>query len=166
MRKLVLFSLMAGTALSLASCFRDIDITFDAQRQVELEEAVRRTPATGQTFPIIDVTRMAGVQTYQVNLVGAKLTTPSELTYSVDTAIAPLLNATTIRAVEGVHYRLDNGGKITLKADTSFAAMRLNVLNPGAAANRRALVLLRLDGNDQLRPAENYRRLAVRINLN
>jgi hypothetical protein len=101
----------------------------------------------------------------QVNLAGTHLKASEEMTVSVDTAISRLLNATTIRAVEGVHYNL-NGGKFTFKADTSFSVVRFNVLNPGPSAGRSALLVLKLDGNSNIKPSENYRRVGYRISLN
>lgn len=149
----------------MAGCFKDIDTTFDEYRVVELETAVRTTPASGVSFPIVNVTRTTGAINNQVNLVGTHLKAPEEMTFSVDTAISQLLNATTVRAVEGTHYNL-NGGKFTFKADTSFAFLRFNILNPGASTGRTALLVLKLDGNANIKPSENYRRVGYRINLN
>jgi hypothetical protein len=165
MKKALIYSFVLFVALLATSCFKEIDITYDENKFVEFEDAVRRTPAAGVTYPIIALTRTSGSYTALVNLAGGQLKESQEMTVSIDTAIAPLLNATTIRAVEGTHFNL-SGGKFTFKADTSFSTYRLNVLNPGANTGRSALLVLKLDGSSTVKPAENYRRVGFRINLN
>jgi hypothetical protein len=149
----------------LSSCFEDKTIVFDQPALVEFETAVRTAPAAGVIYPIISTTRTAGTLPLQVNLVGAHIKTPQELTVTVDTAISRLLNATTIRAVEGTHFSL-NGGKVTMKADTSFAVYRFNVQNVAPVTGRTALVVLKLEDGGSLKASENYRRVGYRINLN
>ena len=151
--------------LSLSSCFEDNKIVFDQVKLVELEDAVKRTPAAGAKFPIISVNRGNTTQNLQVNLIGTHLKSAEVLKFSIDTTISAFLNANTIRAVEGVHFSL-NGGEFTLKSDTSFATMSFNILDPGQNAGKSALLLLKLDGNSTLKPNENYRRVGYRINLN
>jgi len=160
---ITLLVLLCG--LFLAGCFQDIDTTFDEYRLVELETAVRTTSASGATFPIVSVTRTVGIISNQVNIAGRQLKAPEEMAFSIDTAVSSFLNATTIRAVEGTHYNL-NGGKFTFKADTSFSVIRFNVLNPGPVTGRSALLILKLDGNSNVKVSENYRRVGYRINLN
>ncbi len=164
MKKSFLFVTIMTIGLGLAGCFKDIDRTFDEYKLVEFETAVRSTPAAGFTFPIVNITRTAGTVAAQVNLVGTHFKTGEEMSFSIDTAVSKLLNATTIRAVEGVHFNL-NGGKFTFKADTSFSFARFNVLNPGATAGRTAILVLKLDGSSTIKPAENYRRIGYRIDL-
>ena len=146
------------------SCFDDLRIKFDKEGVVEFEDAVRRTPTAGAIFPIIAVTRSSGQQALQVNLVGQQLKSSQELSISVDTSIATFLNNSTIRAVEGTHFSL-NGGKFMMKSDTSFSAFRFNVQNGSPVAGRTALVVLKLEGGNSLKPSENYRRVGFRINL-
>ncbi len=165
MKKYILTFSILLSGFFLTGCFKDIDTTFDEYRLVELETSVRTGPAAGVIFPIVAATRTSGLISNQVNLAGTQLKALEEMAFSADTAISNLLNATTIRAVEGVHYNL-NGGKFTFKADTSFSTIRFNILNPGPSTGRSALLVLKLDGNSNIKPSENYRRVGYRINLN
>jgi hypothetical protein len=164
MKKYILIFFISMMSLSLTSCFKELDYTFDEVKQVEFETAVRTAPAAGYTFPVIATTRTAGNINLQINLIGEQLKSPEDLTITVDTAGTGLLTSAITRAVEGTHFNL-NGGKVTIKPDTSFVNFRLSILNPGATAGRQALVVLKLNGTDKIKAAENYRRVAYRINL-
>lgn len=163
MKQLAIAFLLVVT-ISVSSCFKEYDYTYNETKLVELEDAVRRTPASGVTYPIIAVTRTSGTQSLMVNLVGEQLKAPQDMTYSIDTAISGLLNATTIRAVEGTHFNL-NGGKFTFKQDTSFSFVKLDILNSPAQTGKTALLLLKLDGSSDIKANENYRRVGFRIDL-
>ncbi len=161
-----IFSLIFITALciSLVSCIDQPDYLFDEAKQIEFETAVRTAPAPGFIFPVVATTRTAGAINLQINLIGSQLKTPEDITVSVDTSGTSLLTANITRAVEGKHFNL-NGGKVTIKADTSFVNYRLNILNSGAEAGKQALIVLKLEGTNNLKAAENYRRVGYRINL-
>jgi hypothetical protein len=163
-RKIKTIMILVFMTTLLSSCFEDMKVKFDKLVLVEFEDAVRRAPATGVAFPIIAVTRTAGTQSLQVNLVGSQLKAVEEMNVSVDTTIAALLNTNTIRAVEGTHFSL-NGGKFVMKQDTSFAAFRFNVQNVTPLAGKSALVVLKLDGGTNIKASENYRRVGFRIAL-
>lgn len=159
----ITFALL-GVMTLLSSCMEDMSIRFDKKGIVEFESAVRTAPAAGAIFPIIATTRIAGTLPLQVNLVGSQLKTSEEMAVTVDTAISRFLNATTIRAVEGTHFSL-NGGKVVMKADTSFAVYRFNIQNVTPVAGRSALVVLKLEDGSNLKASENYRRVGYRIAL-
>ena len=163
-KKYIITFALLGIMTLVSSCFEDMSIRFDKPGLVEFESAVRTAPAAGAIYPIIATTRSAGILPLQVNLVGTHLKTAEEMTVTVDTAIAKFLNSTTIRAVEGTHFSL-NGGKIVMKADTSFSVYRFNIQNVSPVAGRSALVVLKLEGGNSLKPSENYRRVGFRINL-
>lgn len=163
MKQLAIAFLLVVT-ISVSSCFKEYDYTYDETKLVELEDAVRRTPASGVTYPIIAVTRTSGTQSLMVNLVGKQLSAPQDMTYSIDTAISGLLNANTLRAVEGTHFNL-NGGKFTFKQDTSFSFIKMDILNVPAQTGKTALLLLKLDGSSDIKANENYRRVGFRIDL-
>lgn len=165
--KFIKIASLCAIVLFAFSCVKGLDYTYDETKVVELEDAVRRTPSAGVKYPLIAVTRTAGVQSLQVNLVGKQLLTDQEMTFSVDTAIAfQLTNSANIRAVEGTHFKLNNGGKFIMSKDSSFARMNVEILNPGANTGKFAVVMLRLDGSAEIKPSENYRRVAFRIALN
>jgi hypothetical protein len=153
-------------ALLGTGCFKDEDFNFDKIRLVEFEDAVRLTPPAGFSYGVITVTRTTASRNFQVNLVGKQLEAPETIRFSVDTAISRFLNATTIRAVEGVHYDLQ-GGNLNFEVAKSTANVTLRLpANIPQNTGRTALLVLKLDGNDNIKPSENYRRIGVRINLN
>jgi hypothetical protein len=126
-----------------------------------------RSKAAGQTFPIMPtITRTAGTPSYQVNLVAAQLGSAEDISFSLEPVPASLLNATTIEAVEGVHFTFNP--VTTFPEATSKSNFTGITILPGfpVDAGKTALLVLVLDGNDKLKPSENYRRLAIRINLN
>lgn len=155
---------LVGVMILVSSCFEDMSIRFNKPAVVEFESAVRTAPAAGAIFPIIATNRSAGSLPLQINLVGAQLKAPQEMTITVDTAISRFLNATTIRAVEGTHFSL-NGGKVVMKADTSFAVYRFSIQQVTPVAGRSALVVLKLEDGGALKASENYRRVGYRIAL-
>ena len=163
MKQLVIATLMV-VIFSTSACFRDIDNTFNEYKVVELEDAVKRTPASGLTYPVISLTKTAGTQTLVANLVGEKLTADQDMTFSIDTAIYTQLNATTIRGEAGTHFNL-NGGKFTIKQDSSFASLKFDVINT-TVTGKSVFFVLKLDGNTDIKPSENYRRVGFKINLN
>ena len=166
MKSFRIHTLLVASLLILSSCFEDTKVVWN-DAQVEFEDAVLRTPATGEKFPIIALTRASGTPSYQVNLIGAHLAAPEDVVFSVEEVPDHLLNATTIRAVEGVHYTL-SGTTVTFPeqaSTTTFTNMTIVNTFP-TQAGMSALVIIRLDGNNNIAPAENYRRLAFRISLN
>jgi hypothetical protein len=163
MKQLIIAFLILMT-VSLLSCAKELDYTFNEYKVVELEDAVRRTPAAGLTYPIIAITRTSGRQSLQVNLVGEKLTEPQDMTFSLDTAISSALTANNLRAVEGTHFNL-NGSKFTVGKDSSFARINIDIPVGTAQAGKTAFFVVKLDGNNDIKPSENYRRVGFRIDL-
>lgn len=166
MRKISTFLAIIIFSAVLTSCFEDHKILF-LDSLVEFEDAVMRSKAAGQTFPIMPtITRTAGTPSYQVNLVAAQLGSAEDISFSLEPVPAALLNATTIEAVEGVHFTFNP--VTTFPEATSKSNFTGITILPGfpVDAGKTALLVLVLDGNDNLKPSENYRRLAIRINLN
>jgi hypothetical protein len=163
-KKYIITFALFGIMTLASSCLEDLTIRFDKPALVEFESAVRTAPAAGAIYPIIATTRTAGALPLQVNLVGTQLKAAQELTVTVDTAISKFLNSTTIRAVEGTHFSL-NGGKVIIKADTSFSVYRFNIQNVTPVTGRSALVVLKLEDGSSLKASENYRRVGYRIAL-
>jgi hypothetical protein len=166
MKKISTFLAIVFFSAALTSCFEDHKILFQ-DSLVEFEDAVTRSKAAGQLFPLMPViTRTAGTPSYQINLVAAQLTSAEDLNFSLEAVPASLLNATTIEAVEGVHFTFNPVATFPEAASKSnFTGI---TILPGfpADAGKTAILILKLDGNDTLLPSENYRRLAIRINLN
>ena len=152
--------------LVMTGCFKDTEILFEGT-QIEFEDAVLRTPQSGQIFPIINLTRASGSPAYQVNLIGLQLAQGAEISFSLDTVPKILLNSTTIEAQEGVHFNLTEVG-VTFPESASTTNVGAFTIVPTfpAQAGKTALFVIKLDDSEKLRPAENYRRLGFRINLN
>jgi hypothetical protein len=165
MKALKLYTLILFVGVFLTSCFDDNKIVYTGS-QVEFEDAVMRTRPAGLIFPLINLTRASGTPNYQVNLVGEQLELTQDLTFTLDEVPASLLNATTIAAEEGVHFTL-NGNTISFPQEASVVPANPFTINSGfpAQAGKFAVFVIRLDGNDQLLPSENYRRLGFRIDL-
>ena len=164
MKKIFTGVMLAGLIGLTTACFKDTKTVFDGVKFVEFESAVRLSPAVGATFPIISVKRTDPSIMAVINLVGSQLKATETMKISIDTAIAPFLNATTIRGVEGKHFSL-NGGSFTFKTDTSFNVLRLPIPTQAADKGKSALFVLKLDGSDGIKPSENYRRVGYRIAL-
>lgn len=165
--KKICILLLALSTMMLSGCFKEFDNTF-TDIQVEFEDAVRTARAAGVVFPVFNLTRASGVRNHQVNLIGPHFSADQEMTFVVDTEVSidPLLNANTIRAVEGVHFNI-RGGRVTIPANSSVGTVSFEILNTfPAQTGRTAILVLRLDGNAQIKPAENFRRIGFRINLN
>lgn len=166
MKKIKIYGLIFSLMMLLSSCFEDRRVYFE-DMLLEFEDAVMRAPATGEVFPIITLTRTSGTPSYQINLVGAQLEQSESVAFSLDAVPARLLNANTIVAEEGVHYTL-SGSSITFPSAQSTVGFTGLTILPGfpAQTGKTALLIIKLDGNERLKPAENYRRLGIRINLN
>lgn len=160
------FALLMCMALVISSCFEDREILFE-ETQIEFENAVILARATGEIFPIINLTRTSGTPNYQINLIGRHLASVQAVSFSIEEVPARLLNANTIRAEQGVHFTL-NGNSFSFPENTSTTNFNGLSIVPGfpAQAGRTALLIIRLDGNENITPSENFRRLGFRINLN
>src|SRR5688572_32712321 len=99
MKKISTYLAIVFFSAALTSCFEDHKILYN-DPLVEFEDAVMRSKAAGQLFPIMPtITRAAGTPSYQVNLVAAQLISAEDITFSLEAVPASLLNATTIEAV-------------------------------------------------------------------
>lgn len=165
MKTYKLYIAIFSIAFLLTSCFKDMEVYF-TDTQVEFEQAVMTARATGQIFPILNVTRSSGTPNYQVNLVGAHLSQSEQMSVTLDQVPADLLNTNTIVAEEGVHFTLTSTFSFPTEASkVNFTGLTIKNDFP-AQAGKTALLILKLDGNDKIKPAENFRRLGIRINLN
>ncbi len=163
MKKFIIGILLV-VAVITTSCFKEYDYTFNDVKVVEFETAVRTAPAGGVIYPVIALSRTSGAQRFQINLVGTHLKSSETLKISLDTVASRLLNDTTSRAIEGTHFDL-KGGTVVMKADTSFARYELQIKDVPKSKGA-AIFVIKLDGSDNLKPSENYRRIGFRINLN
>ena len=166
MKNLKSYLIPAFCMILLGSCFTDREIKFQ-KSQIEFDNAVLLSRATGDLFPVIGLTRTSGTPSQQVNLVGVQLITAQPLGFSIEDVPSSYLNATTIKAVQGVHYTL-NGNVFSMVekvSKTNFTGLTINNGFP-AQAGMSALVIVRLDQSGDLTPSENYRRIMFKISLN
>lgn len=154
----------------LSSCIENEPIVFTGS-VAEFDATVWNNPATGLTYPILTrvagygrpvsttadplITRTSGDIRFRVNLVSAQFDTDQVLNVSVVT------DGTT--AVAGTHYTVPT--TVTIPANSSFGEVTVTVLNPGASSGSRDLIL-QIDGNDTVKPNENFKRLGIRIAQN
>lgn len=136
---LVLLMLVGATGL-LTGCFEDEDNTYQGPLQVEFKP-VTRTVNNG-----------AGLQELRVQLIGPQQSQPITVSVSAD-------ESSTAQA--GVHYNLVDNGQVTIPANSSFGAARVDVL--GAPTGGK--LVLTLSGDDQMGviAAENYKQFTLTI---
>lgn len=156
MKKTMLsWALLWCLTFALSSCFKDKRVFFN-DSLVEFNETVTRTPALGVNYPIIALRAGQGAVSTQVNLVGAQRPEPQTIRVRVDA------QASTAR--EGVHYRLTNGGAVTIPANSSFGSLQFEVLPAVIPAGQSFTLVFVLEGNEQIKPSNNYARIGYRIN--
>ncbi|MFD2037333.1 DUF4843 domain-containing protein [Belliella marina] len=137
--------------LAFTACI-DQDYPVWTGADIEFQDAVVRAPVAGQTFPRISVANTVGEVNLQVNLVAAHRANDEVIAYRV------VEDLTT--AVAGTDY--NTSGNFTIPANTSFGSVNVQVLNTGAIGGFVDLTL-ELVGNENLPPAENYKRVQIRI---
>ena len=159
--KKILITLIVSMSVMLTSCFKELDKVLDDATYVEFQEAIVRTVAVGKTYPLIATANGVGVVTTpKVNLVGKQRPADTQIKYTIDQA------ETT--AKEGVHYKINDGGIITIKANDSFGTANFEILRVPVATEDKGktftVVLMLSDGSD-FKASENYKRIGYRIAL-
>lgn len=164
-----LFVIVPVLIFSLSSCIENEPILFE-DSVAEFDATVWNAPAVGVKYPILTrvagygravttadplITRASGTINFRVNLVSAQLSSDQVLNISVVTG-----NTT---AISGTHYTLP--ATVTIPANSSFAEVPVTVLNPGPSTGSVDLVL-QIDGNDVVKPSENFKQLGIRIAQN
>lgn len=99
----------------------------------------------------------------RVNLVGAQRSTDEVISFRVLTDVTP--TAPNMLAVAGTHYNI-SGTTVTIPANSSFAEVVINIVNPGVSSTNPREVHLELLGNSNIKPSENYKRVGIRIAQN
>lgn len=159
--KKILITLFVSISMMLTSCFKELDKVLDDVTYVEFQEAIVRTVAVGKTYPLIATANGIGVVTTpKVNLVGKQRAADTQVKYIIDPA------ETT--AKEGIHYKINDGGTVTIKANDSFGTANFEILKAPVAVEDKGktftVVLMLSDGSD-FKASENYKRIGYRITL-
>lgn len=148
--KKISFLILTVAVFLTTACFESSRVTFSGSL-VEFQSTIVSSLAVGKTYPILNVTRGTSIAT-QVNLVARQ--SPQDITvrYSVDRAEST--------AVEGTHYVLTDAGNVVFKSNTSTATTNIETRN---VANMDVVLVLILEGNETIKPSENYKRVGFRI---
>lgn len=120
--------------------------------EVEFQTAVTTAPVAGQTYPRVTVANTVGSHSFQVNLVARQRANDETIAYRV------VSEGTT--AVEGTDYNVS--GSFVIPAESSFGTLTVDVIDTGAIGGSVDL-LLELEGNSEIQPSENYKRVQLRI---
>lgn len=171
-------------SLLFSSCIKEDIKTFQGETVVEFDATVFNSVTAGYTYPIL--TRVAGygraVSTsldpaitralattttaspikLRVNLVGPQRSTSELITYRVMTEAVPV--APNALAVANTHFTTDN--TFTIPANSSFGEVTIFVQNTGVSSTTPREIHLELIGSANVKPSENYKRVAVRIAQN
>lgn len=148
--KKINFVVLAVITFLATACFKDTSVVFD-KSLVEFALTVTSTPALGKTYPLINVAKGASIEA-TINLVAAQRPNPETIKYSVDTKEST--------AQAGVHYVLADNGSIIIPANSSFGTTKIETKN---VANADVILVLVLEGNETVKPSENYKRIGFRI---
>lgn len=120
--------------------------------EVEFQTAVVTAPVAGQNYPRVTVANTVGSHSFQVNLVARQRANDETIAYRV------VSEGTT--AVEGTDYNVS--GSLVIPANSSTASLTVDVIDTGAIGGSVDL-LLELEGNSEIQPSENYKRVQLRI---
>lgn len=144
--------------LLLAGCMKDHKEDFQFREAiVEFEDATTNNNVAGKDYPLLStLNRNSGEKTYRINLLGEQLPENQALAFRV------VSDEST--AVEGTHYSLLEGNIATLPANSSFANVKINVLDFPPSTGTVQLIL-ELTGNERVKTSERYKRIGIRINL-
>ena len=107
--------------------------------------------------PVLTTRTTVDTVKMRINLVGAQRTTAETVTLKVSTTFST--------AIEGTHFDLIDK-TVTIPAQSSFAIARWVVRNPGApaiGAPATVQVVFELQGNESLKPSENFKYLGWTI---
>jgi hypothetical protein len=169
-RRIMKLALLTAIVVSLGSCIKNDPILFK-ESVAEFDATVLNTPATGATYPLLvrvpvfgfavaaanpAITRASGAIGFRINLASAQFDTDQVLNISVVT------DKTT--AIAGTHYTIP--AKVTIPAKSSYGTLTVTVVNPGVSSLTPVDLVVQIDGNDQVKPSENYKRLGIRIAQN
>jgi|LNFM01.1.fsa_nt_gb hypothetical protein len=165
-----IFLIVPVLLLVMGSCIENEPVVYKGS-VAEFDATVWNAPAAGTTYPILTrvagfgravsttadplITRASGVINFRINLVSAQF--PVEQTLSVSVV------ADKSTAIAGTHYTIPT--TVVIPANSSFGLLPVTVLNPGATTGSVDLVV-QIDGNETVKPNENFKRLGIRIAQN
>jgi len=156
--------------VAMGSCIENPPVVFTGS-VAEFDATVWNAPATGVNYPMLTrvagygrpvsttadplITRTSGTINLRVNLVSAQFSTDQVLNVSVVSASST--------AVPGTHFTVP--ATVTIPANTSFGQFPVTIINNGPATGS-VDVVFQIEGNETVKPNENFKRVGVRIPLN
>jgi hypothetical protein len=183
MRNIRLYIIGLVMLAAASSCIKNEEITLkDSDAMLEFDASANNANAAGVDYPVLtrvpgygrpvlsapltvtigsltntipadpQITRTSGIVKFRVNLVSRQRSVPIEVNYIVYPA------GTT--AVSGVHYTVS--GKAIIPANSSFAEIEVNILDPGASSESKVLVLELMESGG-IKPSFYDKRLGIRI---
>jgi hypothetical protein len=168
-RTIKLILIIPVLLLVMGSCIENEPILF-TESVAEFDATVWNAPAVGTNYPILTrvagygraattadplITRTSGAIKFRVNLVSAQ--------YPIDQVLNVSVVADRTTAVSGTHFTLPS--TVTIPANSSYGEVTVTVLNPGPSSGSVTLVM-QIDGNDTVKPSENFKRLGISIPQN
>ena len=172
-RNFLFLVILSMTVLLGSSCIKN-DLVTVKDLVVEWDATVLNTPLTGQTYPVLtrvpaygaavvaanpSITRASGVIKFRVNLVGAQQSTDQSIKFKA--VATPVLPAGVAAAATGTHYTIT--GTVVIPANTSFGEVEVRVVNPGVSSATPVGLVLELEGNETVKPSQNYKFLGMQI---
>jgi len=182
MKKYSYLAYIGLIALMFSSCIKEDVKVFTGDTVVEFDATVYNAVTAGFTYPILTrfagygrpvvtststnypvadptITRSIGTVKLRVNLVGAQHSTDEVISYRINTEAVPV--SPNAAAVSGTHFTTTN--TFTIPANSSFGEITITILNPGVSSTTPREVHLELLGNSNIKPSENYKKVAIRI---
>jgi len=174
MKRNIISLAVVTTMLFFSSCIKQDLVTIGGDIVAEFDATVLNTPLTGQAYPVLNrvpaygaavvstnpaITRSSGAIKFRVNLVGAQQSSDQTLTFKA--VASPVLPAGVAAAVAGTHYTIS--GTIIIPANKSFGEATINVINPGVSSATPVGLVIELEGNETVKPSQNYKFLGIQI---
>jgi hypothetical protein len=167
-------------AMMLSSCIKEEVKSYQGKSVIEFDATVLNSATTPYTYHVAVRTPPFGIPTttsnsvaitrtlttpvrLRVNLVGPQRSVDEVITFRVLTDVTPA--SPNLLGVAGTHYNIA-GTTFTIPANSSFGEVVINIVNPGTSSTSPREVHLELVGNENIKPSENYKRVAIRIAQN
>ena len=138
-------------SLLLTSCFEDQSDKLFRDSFVEFDET---SFATNPEIYVNSIREDSRSVLAQVNLVGAHRSVDQTINFSVDSEST---------AIEGTNYRL-SGNNFIIPANSSVGFINVELIDSSMDNTSSVTLILVLEGNNEIKPSENYKKITYQIN--
>lgn len=165
----------------LTSCVKNEEILMK-ENLIEFDAATYNSNALGKVYPIVRqvppygfailtssplISRTSSTLEFRVNVMGPQSPNVREIIYKVVpgetfTQTISGVSRTAVAAVRGTDYT--TSGRVTIPANSSFGIISVTITNPGVALPNDLLIVLELEGNEELKPSNADKQLGIWIN--